>query len=40
MGLEPEDPDWEKIKWDGAQPADIGAYRRLCEKREQLLQDR
>ena len=40
MGLEPNDPDWERIKWDGAQPADIGAYRRLCEKRERLLQDR
>ena len=40
MGLEPDDPDWEKIKWDGAQPLDIEACQRLCEKRRQLVQDR
>ena len=33
MGLEPDDPDWERIGWDGARPQDAGAYRRLSEKR-------
>jgi hypothetical protein len=39
MGLEPDDPDWEKIGWDGAQPADTDAYQRLIEKREQAVRD-
>lgn len=39
MGLEPDDPDWEKIKWDGAQPVDIEAYQRLCEKRAEIVMD-
>jgi hypothetical protein len=33
MGLEPDDPDWERIGWDGARPRDAEAYRRLSEKR-------
>jgi hypothetical protein len=33
MGLEPDDPDWEKIGWDCAQPLDMPAYLRLHEKR-------
>jgi hypothetical protein len=37
MGLEPDDPDWEKIKWDGAQPVDREACQRLCEKREEIV---
>ena len=37
MGLEPDDPDWEKISWDGAQPVDSEAYRRLREKRAGVL---
>lgn len=39
MGLEPDDPDWEKIKWDGAQPVDGEAYQRLCEKREKIVME-
>lgn len=39
MGLEPEDPDWEKIGRDGARPADPQAYERLRQKREQALRD-
>jgi hypothetical protein len=25
LGLEPDDPDWEKIGWDAVQPADLEA---------------
>jgi hypothetical protein len=39
MGLEPDDPDWEKISWDGAQPVDIEAYQRLCAKREKIVME-
>ncbi|MEK6279818.1 MAG: hypothetical protein AABN95_05640 [Acidobacteriota bacterium] len=39
MGLEPADPDWEKIGWDVARPLDVEASERLREKREQALQD-
>jgi len=34
MGLDAKDPDWEKIGYDCAQPADPDAYTRLMEKRE------
>jgi len=37
LGLEPDDPDWKKIGRDGAQPADMEAYERLCLKREQVV---
>ena len=37
LGLEPEDPDWEKIGRDGAQPKDQDAYQRLREKRAQVV---
>jgi len=37
MGLAPDDPDWEKIKWDAAQPVDQEAYQRLCEKRAAIV---
>lgn len=37
MGLEPNDPDWEKIKRDGAQPVDSEAYQRLREKRAEIV---
>lgn len=33
MGLEPDDPDWEKVVWDCAQPVDMAAFLRLQEKR-------
>jgi hypothetical protein len=39
MGLEPDDPDWERIGRDGAQPNDQAAYQRLCEKRAQAVQE-
>ena len=39
MGLEPDDPDWERIKWDGARPVDTEAYQRLSEKRAQAVRD-
>ena len=37
LGLDPEDPDWEKIKWDAARPAEAEALNRLREKRENIL---
>jgi hypothetical protein len=39
MGLEPDDPDWERINWDGARPIDAQAYQRLFQKREQAVRD-
>lgn len=39
MGLEPDDPDWERIGHDCAQPGDMNAYRRLYEKREKVVLD-
>jgi len=36
LGLEPDDPDWEKIGWDVAQPADLEACERLRQKRSSL----
>ena len=37
LGLEPDDPDWEKIGRDGAQPEDQDAYQRLRDKRAQIV---
>jgi len=37
LGLEPNDPDWERIGRDGAQPKDQDAYQRLCDKRAQIV---
>jgi hypothetical protein len=39
MGLDPDDPDWEKIGWDGVRPLDEQAYQRLYEKREQAVRE-
>jgi hypothetical protein len=39
MGLEPDDPDWEKIGRDCARPADAEAYGRLREKRSRARAD-
>jgi hypothetical protein len=39
MGLEPDDPDWERINFDGARPVDAEAYERLHEKRAQAVRD-
>lgn len=40
MGLEPDDPDWEKIGWDCAQPADADAFARLYQKREEAVREK
>ena len=40
MGLDPCDPDWDKIGRDGARPADEQAYQRLREKRMAAAGDR
>jgi hypothetical protein len=34
IGLDPDDPDWERVGWDCARPKDPEAHRRLCEKRD------
>lgn len=33
LGLEPDDPDWERINYDAARPADADAFARLREQR-------
>ena len=38
LGLLPDDPDWEKIGWDCAQPLDEQAFERLHEKRLKVVQ--
>lgn len=37
LGLDPEDPDWERIGWDWVQPKDREAWERLKEKRQQAV---
>ena len=37
LGLDPDDPDWERIGWDWVQPRDRDAWQRLKEKREQVI---
>lgn len=37
LGLDPDDPDWEKIGRDSARPRDDDAYQRLYQKREQIV---
>lgn len=34
LGLDPDDPDWERIGWDWVRPADPEARERLRLKRE------
>jgi hypothetical protein len=34
LGLDPDDPDWERIGWDWVRPKDAEAWGRLKEKRE------
>ncbi|HYY55956.1 MAG TPA: hypothetical protein VE842_01425 [Pyrinomonadaceae bacterium] len=38
LGLDPEDPDWERIGRDWVKPLDGEAWLRLRKKREQVLQ--
>jgi hypothetical protein len=37
MGLEPDDPDWEKIGRDCVKPTDTDAYQRLFDKRVRVV---
>jgi hypothetical protein len=37
LGLEPDDPDWERIGRDAAKPADNEAYQRLRDKRARVV---
>jgi hypothetical protein len=39
MGLEPDDPDWEKIGRDCVKPMDADAYQRLLDKRVRAVRD-
>lgn len=39
LGLEPNDPDWEKIGYDRARPGDEAAFQRLLAKREKIVRD-
>ena len=39
LGLDPNDPDWETIAHDAAQPSDESAYERLRQKRENVLKE-
>jgi len=39
MGLEPDDPDWEKIGRDCVSPADAAAFQRLFDKRVRVVTD-
>ena len=36
LGLDPNDPDWQKIGFDCAHPSDTDAFERLREKRAQV----
>lgn len=38
LGLDPDDPDWERIGQDGARPDDPEAWLRLGEKRDRVVQ--
>ncbi|MCA1591414.1 MAG: hypothetical protein LC754_01910 [Acidobacteria bacterium] len=38
LGLNPDDPDWERIGWDWVKPLDQEAWLRLKQKREQASQ--
>jgi len=39
LGLDPNDPDWEKVGRDCAKPVDGEAYQRLIDKRAKVLRD-
>jgi hypothetical protein len=39
LGLDPQDPDWEKIGYDCAQPRDDAAFQRLVARREKIVRD-
>ena|SRR5437762_11889156 len=37
LGLDPGDPDWEKIAYDCARPQDLEAFARLRDKRARVV---
>jgi SAM-dependent methyltransferase len=37
LGLDPDDPDWERIGWDWVRPDDAAAWERLKSKRELVI---
>lgn len=37
LGLDPQDPNWERIGWDWVQPRDAGAWEMLRDKRRMVL---
>ena len=37
LGLDPEDPNWERIGWDWVQPEDSEAWQTLKAQRERVL---
>ena len=39
LGLDPSDPDWERIGWDWVKPLDRDAWERLSQKRRRVLAD-
>jgi len=39
LGLEPDDPDWDKIGRDCARPRDRAAFQRLYQKRERIVRE-
>jgi len=39
LGLDPNDPDWEKIGFDCAHPVDAAAFERLREKRAEVVRN-
>lgn len=34
LGLDPDDPDWERIGWNWVKPRDRAAWERLRDRRE------
>lgn len=39
LGMDPDDPDWERIGRDCARPKDAEAFKRLELKRERIVRD-
>ncbi|MEM7357185.1 MAG: hypothetical protein AAF657_40600 [Acidobacteriota bacterium] len=37
LGLDPEDPDWQRIGWDWVRPRNAQAWRRLRQRRDEVL---
>ena len=39
LGLDPRDPDWERIGWDWVKPADRAAWERLRDRRRRVVRN-